>query len=444
VCTRGVLHPDFEPEPYWWLAYRPVGEPAVDVPRTARVVIVGAGYAGLSAALELSYQGVDAVVLEAKELGHGASTRSGGGVSGGVNLGRGLGGKHGAQEAERQRQALTDSYDGFDLVEKLVQREAINCHWQRTGRFIGAWTPKLYRTLCQRADRLNALTPVGARMVPRERQREEIASDFYFGGMVLERTAALHPALYYKGLLDACVRRGVPVCAHAAALRLERNGAGWKVTTARGTVDAEHVVIATNGYTGDLTPGLKRRIVPIASHIIATEELPADLAASLVPGKRTLADTRRVVCYYRMSPDGRRMIFGGRPRFTAVDTRTSATILHRFMTERFPQLGGARVTHAWTGNVAFTFDAMPHLGQEEGLHYCLGCNGSGVAMMTYLGYQVARKIAGAADYRCVFDTPDFPSHPGYRGSPWFLPVIGSWYRFRDDLDRKLAVWGFTQ
>ena len=178
--------------------------------------------------------------------------------------------------------------------------------------------------------------------------------------------------------------------------------------------------------------------MPIASHIIATEELPADLARSLIPKGRTLSDTRRVLCYYRMSPDGRRVIFGGRARFTQVDASVSAPILHRDMTARFPQLHGVKVTHAWTGNTAFTLDALPHMGQSDGLHFCLGCNGSGVAMMTYLGWQTARKIARAANYACSFDTPDFPGHRLYSGNPWFLPAIGGWYRLRDRIDRLLA------
>ena len=121
--------------------------------------------------------------------------------------------------------------------------------------------------------------------------------------MVVERSGKLHPALYYKGLLDACRRRAVAICAKAAVGRITRAGTGWRVETRRGALSAGDVVIATNGYTGDLTPALKRRVVPIASHIIATEELPADLAASLIPKGRTLSDTRRVLCYYRMSPD---------------------------------------------------------------------------------------------------------------------------------------------
>jgi glycine/D-amino acid oxidase-like deaminating enzyme len=179
-------------------------------------------------------------------------------------------------------------------------------------------------------------------------------------------------------------------------------------------------------------------VVPIASHIIATEELPADLARSLIPKGRTLSDTKRVLCYYRMSPDGSRMVFGGRARFTQVDARVSATILHGYMVDRFPQLRSIRITHSWTGNTAFTLDALPHMGSRDDLHYCLGCNGSGIAMMTYLGWQTARKIAGIANYACSFDTREFPDHPLYSGNPWFLPAVGGYYRLRDRLDRMFA------
>jgi glycine/D-amino acid oxidase-like deaminating enzyme len=139
-----------------------------------------------------------------------------------------------------------------------------------------------------------------------------------------------------------------------------------------------------------------------------------------------------------MSPDGTRMVFGGRARFTPADPELCARVLHGYMTERFPQLKGARVTHSWTGNTAFTLDALPHMGEEGGLHYCLGCNGSGIAMMTYLGTQTARKIGGLANAPCAFDGAEFPDHPLYTGNPWFLPLVGGWYRMRDRLDRVLA------
>jgi glycine/D-amino acid oxidase-like deaminating enzyme len=438
MLNPDILHRDFTPEPYWWEAYRPSAGELVNVPKEVRVAIVGGGYAGLSAALELAKHGIEAVVLEANELGFGASTRNGGAVSGGVNVGKSFSGRTVAIEPGRAEHILSDASDAFSLVDRLIADEKIECCWEKPGRFVGAWTPKHFEAQRRRLDMLNDAARSGARMVPRARQREEIASDYYHGGMVVERSGKLHPALYHKGLLAACRRRGVAVCAKAAVVRITPAGSGWNVETGRGAVAAGEVVIATNGYTGALTPALRRRVVPIASHIIATEELPADLAHSLIPRGRTLSDTRRVLCYYRMSPDGRRMIFGGRARFTQVDAAVSAPILHRYMTARFPQLHGVRVTHAWTGNTAFTLDALPHMGQSEGLHFCLGCNGSGIAMMTYLGWQTARKIAHAANYRCSLDRPDFPGHRLYSGNPWFLPAVGGWYRLRDRIDRLLA------
>ena len=438
MLNSDILHRDFKPEPYWWEAYRPRADELVGLPREVRVAIIGAGYAGLSTALELAKHGIDAVVLEAAELGSGASTRNGGAVSGGVNIGKGFTGKSAAINGERAARLLSDASDAFALIERLIAEERIECHWEKPGRFVGAWTRRHFEAQQQRLSLLNMAAQSGAYMVPRDEQRAEIASNYYHGGMVVERSGKLHPALYYKGLLEACRRRDVQVCAKAEVKRVAQIGGRWLLETSRGMVSAGDIVIATNGYTGNLTPGLKRRIVPIASHIIATEELPADLARSLIPKGRTLSDTRRVLCYYRMSPDGRRMIFGGRARFTQVDARVSTPVLHRYMTARFPQLHGVKVTHAWTGNTAFTFDALPHMGQSDGLHFCLGCNGSGVAMMTYLGWQTARKIARTANYACGFDTPVFPDHRLYSGNPWFLPAVGSWYRLRDRIDRLFA------
>jgi glycine/D-amino acid oxidase-like deaminating enzyme len=438
MLNADLLHRDFVPEPYWWQAYRPTAGDLAEVPREVRVAIIGGGYAGLSTALELAKNGIGSVVFEAHELGAGASTRNGGAVSGGVNVGKSFTGRSTPIDRERARHILSDASDALTLIERLVADERIDCFWETPGRFVGAWSRQHFEAQQRRLDLLNEAARSGAHMVPPERQRDEIASDFYRGGMVVEHSGKLHPALYYKGLLDACRRRGVAVCAQAAVRRITRRNAGWLLETARGSIVAGDVVIATNGYTGELTPALRRRIVPIASHIIATEELPPDLARSLIPKGRTLSDTRRVLCYYRMSPDGRRMIFGGRARFTQVEPRISAPILHRSMTARFPQLHGVKVTHAWTGNTAFTLDALPHMGQQDGLHFCLGCNGSGIAMMTYLGWQTARKIARVANAACSLDSAEFPDHRLYSGNPWFLPAFGSWYRLRDRVDRLLG------
>jgi glycine/D-amino acid oxidase-like deaminating enzyme len=244
--------------------------------------------------------------------------------------------------------------------------------------------------------------------------------------------------LFFKGLLTLCQQRNIPIATKTPATRLTQTGSGWRVDTPRGAIEAGDVIIATNGYTGDVTPDLKRRVVPVGSYIIATEELPPDLAKTISPKNRSFADTRRVLTYYRMSPDGKRLIFGGRAKFGHTDPVETAPILYQFMTDRFPQLKGSKITHAWTGNVAFTLDEMPHMGKFDNMHYALGCNGSGVAMMSYLGHQTARKIAGRVNHVCAFDRPEFPDHALYSGNTWFLPWIGRYFRTRDWLDRRFG------
>ena len=433
-----VLHPNFRSRPYWWEDIPEGEDPAADPPPQADVVIVGGGLTGLNCAIELGRGGAHPVVLEAGNFGFGASTRNGGGVSGGTSMGKGFTGKRGADALLRAM--VGDAADALTHIEELVARESIECHYERSGRFLGAFTPAHYAALATKVDLYNTAAAAEAEMVPRERQREEIASDYYFGGMLVGRSGKIHPALYHRGLMRAAERHGATLLGKTSAGALTRTSQGWRVDTSQGPIAAKEVVIATNGYTGRLTPELRRRLVPLASHMIATETLAPDLAASLIPRGRTLADTRRVLCYWRMSPDGTRVLFGGRARFTQVTPEVSAPVLHAMMLERWPQLRGTRVTHAWTGNVAFAFDYLPHTGQtERGLHYVMACNGSGVAMLSYLGAKMGRRLLGGENQSTAFDGRDFPTKPLYTGHPWFLPAVGAYYQMRDWIDRRYAA-----
>lgn len=434
-----IFHPEFKAKPYWWEAI-PMGEnPPAELPAKADIVIVGGGHTALNCAIELARAGTGVVVLEAEDFGFGASTRNGGAVSGGVNLGKGMSGAKSGGADPAIRAMVGDAAESFTHLEAVIAREGIECHYERRGRFVGAFTAKHYAGFAARVAMLNEAADAEATLIPRERQREEIATDYYFGGMVIERSGKLHPGLYHRGLMAAAERHGAVLVGRTRAGRLSRTGDGWQVETSRGTIAAREVVIATNGYTGGLTPDLQRRVIPLASHIIATEPLDPDVARSLIPKGRTISDTPRVLTYYRLSPDGTRVLFGGRARFTQVGPEVSAPALHGMMLARWPQLKGVRVTHAWTGNTAFSFDFLPHMGMtEKGLHYAMGCNGSGVAMLSYLGAQVGRKILGGANSINAFDGRDFPTMPLYNGYPWFLPFVGSWYRLRDWLDRRVA------
>ena len=436
--TASILDSSFKEEPYWWEAFRPQAIEAPSLPGRTDVVVVGGGYAGLATARALADGGVKSVVLEAEEFGSGASTRSGGGISAGLSIGKSFAGKSLDYAPELVRDVVGWAVAAYRGLFDLIERENIDCHLEQHGRFLGACAVSHYDGLRARFDKLRAGGATDCYLVSREEQRQEIGSDFYHGGMVLETAGKLHPALFYGGLLAAARRRNsITLAGHCRATGLARSGDGWRVTTGAGDIEARHVVIATNGYTSGLTPQLQRRLVPIASHIIATEELPADLVQKLCPKGRTFSETRRVLHYYRISPDGRRVIFGGRARFTEIPGELRARLLHRAMVERFPELADTKVTHTWQGNVAFTYDALPHAGEIDGLHFILGCNGSGVSMMPFLGDAMGKSIAGKLHGRMPFADTALPAIPLYSGNPWFLPAIGGAFRALDYIDEKI-------
>ncbi|ARP82012.1 FAD-dependent oxidoreductase [Bordetella genomosp. 8] len=433
--STDIFAPDFQRRPYWWEAYEPPDPGDDALPARADVVIVGGGYTGICCALTLREAGIDAVVLEAGRPGQGASTRSGGQMSGGVNVQKkalAAVGESPEQREARLATRLRDAAASMRYVESLIERHGIQCGWQKTGRLTTMWLPQHYEAWQARIDQLNACTDSHARMIPREQLHAEIGSNVYHGAALIEHAGHLHPAQLYGGMLAAARQAGARIHGNTPVTAIARTGDGYDARTARGTVRAQQVVIATNGYTGQEVGDLRRKVVPIATYMIATEELPPDLAADILPTNRAVSESRRVVNHYRLSPDGRRLLFGGRARFTPTGEETTARLLHRAMLKRFPQLAGTRITHSWGGNVAMTLDSMPHIGGADGLHYALGCNGSGVAMMSYLGHSVGRKIAEASGEPInAFDMGEIPGHPFYFGNTWFLFAIGSWYQARD-------------
>ena len=437
---KAIFAEDFKTTPFWWEAYQPRDDAPSEVPAATGTAIIGAGYSGLSCALELASCGQSVTVLEADLPGGGASTRSGGQVTGGVNVGKSPSGRDRPGRAEREAELLSEASAAYSLFEDIIEKHQIICGYHRSGRLTLAWTPAHLRMWADKIEKLNRLTNAGLRLLTPDELRGEIASDFYFGGLLMTAAGHIHPALYYSGLLRAARARGALICSKAPVIDIQRQGSRFRVVTARGELMAEEVVIASNAYTGSFAPGLRRGLIPVTTHMIATEELPADLAATLIPHNRAVAETRRVVNHYRMSPDGRRLLFGGRARFTRIDDRASGKILRDMMVARFPQLADAKISHSWGGRVAMTLDYLPHIGTREGIHYALGCNGSGITMMTYLGHAVARAILERRPTtRSAYGAQPLPTHPLYTGNPWFLPAVGSWYQLRDHWDRRVAI-----
>jgi len=223
------------------------------------------------------------------------------------------------------------------------------------------------------------------------------------------------------------------VAARCAVQGVTRDGSSFLLSTAQGQVRARDVVIATNGYTGSLTPWLQRRVIPIGSYMIATEPLPDGLMDRLFPTNRIVSDTRKVVYYYRPSPDRRRIIFGGRVSHQETDPRVSGPKLHAALVRLFPELHNTPISHSWCGFVAYTFDELMHLGKHEGLFYAMGYCGAGVGTSSYFGMRLGQQVLGLSEGKTALDGLPFQTRPLYSGNPWFLAPSVAYYRMRDSL-----------
>ncbi|WP_108482719.1 NAD(P)/FAD-dependent oxidoreductase [Oceaniglobus ichthyenteri] len=426
-----IFHPDFQQRPFWW-DDAPPDDGNTPLPPRVDVAIVGSGYCGLSAGLELARAGLRIAVLDSGQIGEGASTRNGGMVSGGLKLPEKMRRKMGPERFERVMQEAAKS---FYYLENFLEKEKFDAQYVRCGRFTGAHSPGAYHRLEAQADSIHRNTGFATNMVPKQAQHQEIGGDFYHGGMVVAESGGLNPARYHRALRQAFIDAGGTLHGHSEVKNIARSAGGFTLQTSAGDMQADQVFVATNGYSGPVWPWLRRRIIPIASYVIATEELSPDLISTLNPKARMLVDTKRILYYFRQSPDGRRIIFGGRASFRNSSEKTSAKSLHRFMCDVWPQLGQTRITHAWKGNVGFSFDMLPHMGSHDGIHFAGSYQGTGVAMATYLGHQSALKMLGRDQAPSVFGELRFPDNPLYHGTPWFLPIVGNYYRARDRFER---------
>ena len=424
---------DLKLTPYWWDQVPRPRLPETPPPARADVLVIGSGYTGLSAALQTARGGRDTLVIDAGDVGWGCSTRNGGQISTSVKprfdaLAR----RHGP---ERAYAIVREGQNSLAWVGAFVAAEKIDCDFRICGRFHAAHTAAKYEALARQITAQPAGLEVEAHVVPRAEQRRELGTDVYFGGIVYARHASVDPAKLHQGMLERALDAGARVVPHCAACAIRREGDGFVVDTARGMIAARRIVVATNGYTGRLTPWLRRRVIPIGSYVIATEPLARETMARLMPRDRIVSDTRKVVYYYRASPDRTRILFGGRVSINETDPRNSGPLLHAAMTQVFPELSTTRISHSWHGFVAYTFDELMHIGQRDGLHYAMGYCGSGVGMAGYLGMRLGQQVLGLKEGATGFDEIGFQTRPFYRGDPWFLAPSVMYYRWRDKWTR---------
>jgi Glycine/D-amino acid oxidases (deaminating) len=421
---------DFSTDPYWWEETpRPRLEEA-PLPKSVDVAIVGSGYTGLNAAIQTARAGRSTLVFDAGDAGFGCSTRNGGQISTSIKPTYGeLARLHGPEVA---RALHMEGRNALAWIGRFIAEEGIEARFKVVGRFHAAHSPRHFEKLARSVENQTPGLEVPCHVVPPAEQHRELGTDYYHGGVVYEAHAVLDPGRYHQGLLDRAIAAGATISAHNAVTRVARDDNGFVVTSKRGMVRARDVLIATNGYTGTATPWLRRRIIPIGSYIIATEALPKEVMDRLMPTQRIVSDTRKVVYYYRTSPDRTRILFGGRVTNGEADMATSGRLLKRELVRLFPELKDVGFTHSWSGTVAYTFDTLAHTGVREGIHYAMGYCGSGVSMASYLGLRAGQRIAGNPEGRTAFETPAFRTRPLYTGNPWFLSAAVAWYRFCDE------------
>jgi glycine/D-amino acid oxidase-like deaminating enzyme len=434
--SKPTLNRDYERRPYWHATMPALPDRSGKaLPDEVDVAVIGGGYTGLAAARQLASQGTKVVVLEGRTPGWGASTRNGGIAHPGYKWGpASLIKRHGPELAA---QLYRDSVEATAFLGRTIREAGIDAELRFNGYMELAWSRRDAEDFdAEVGPRTEWGTP--ARVVPFERLADEVGTRAYHGGLAIDTGGVIHPGKWFAGLVGLAEEAGADLHEGTRVKAVRRQGDGrFVVQSERGDILARDVLVATNGYTDGAAPSLRRRIIPIGSYMIATEPLPADLARELSPTGRAYFDTRNFLSYWHVSAD-RRLLWGGRVSFFPTTVDKTATLLYRRMLEVHPQVEGYRVEYSWGGKIGMTFDRMPHIGRSGGVMYAMGCCGSGVVLLHWLGTRAAQWMGGGE--APALAKLRFPLVPApYEGRPWFLPVVGEFFRARDRLAAREKV-----
>ncbi|MEH6359006.1 MAG: FAD-binding oxidoreductase [Pseudomonadales bacterium] len=426
---------------YWWeaapLSLQQRGNIA-DI-NDIDVAIIGGGFTGISAALTLAKAGKKAIIFDQGPIGFGASTRNGGQIGSGnqkipIHT---LESRFGADKAKA---LLNEGVQMLTHLKQLIAQEGINCDLQEVGRFRGAVRPKHYDAMAREMEALNKRTHVEFHMISKSEQHQEVNTDFYHGGYVLPGDGLIHPGKLHQGITKAAQSSGVIFQANTTVTHIEKTTRGFQLMTDSGPVIARDVILATNGYGGSTNSKTERQIIPVGSAIIATEELSNDKVKELLPRMRAYGNSANAFHYFRPSPDGKRILWGGRVgrwgdhmiQGEKQKNWRAFRHLREDMVKVFPSLGSVNIEFCWSGLIGYSFDDMPHIGtNEQGVHYACGYCGTGVTRSVYLGSKIAGRIINHQAGNTPFGEVPLPGHPFQAVAPQMVPVVERWYRLRD-------------
>ncbi len=400
-----------------------------ELPSQVDVAIVGSGFTGLSAAITLAKAGVSVVVFEKETIGWGASSRNGGIFSDGLFMGEeALEAKYGREKALAFWQW---SIDACDYVEEMVEREKIECDYRRSGEILLASKPSHFEALIKHeAYKEKVYGNAHSQLLDADQIEEEIGSKIYYGGRLNEGGGVLDPAKYVYGLARLAVQNGVLLFEKTEVQRIRRENGTKIMSTSSGEVKAGEVLLATNGYTGNLVPRVRHGIISGACYSIVTEPLSPQMQEEINPNGRCFYDSRNFINYFRLTADGR-VLIGGRTTLAAGDDLTmSGADLRDRLVVIHPQLKDVQVSHSWSGQLGLTFDQMPHVGYEGGVHFAYGYFGHGVILASYLGREMGLILSGQQEGSLFQEI----KHPRYFFASWerlYMPLLNAYFRFGD-------------
>lgn len=403
--------------------------------RSVAVAVIGGGITGLSAALHLAEADVEVAVLEANDIGWGASGRAFGQVVPYLKLGEDAVLRH--YGAERGQRVIDAVGEGPDLVFELISRHRIECWAMRSGLIFAAHSPSGRRAL-ERRTQYWQQRKAPVEMLDAARCAELIGSSLYQAASLDRRGGNINPLAYARGLAHAAVKAGAVLHAQARVRRLVRREKRWTIDVGNARVTADNVLVATNAYSPALWPGLRESIIPMRGHGFVTEPLSDNVRHTILPERQSLTDTRQLYSGVRMLPDGRLHASAHGPSFGPEPKpdwrRVDARIRRMYL-----QLGAVKWQQGWSGWVAMTTDHFPRLHElAPGLFAGLGYNGRGIAAATMMGRDLAALMRGGGD-ATVF--PVVPQQPlgWHRIAPTLIPGLVQVYRVRDAVhERRLG------
>jgi glycine/D-amino acid oxidase-like deaminating enzyme len=430
--TAVIMSEPFPLSPSLWAATAPPAPatPPLNESRSADVVVIGAGYAGLSTALHLAERGTEVVVLEAQEPGWGGSGRNGGQVIPGL--------KYDPDELEEkfgpEIGGRLAAFGGgtADTVFDLIERYRMDVPRKRSGWIQAAHTPAGVELVKRRAEQWQRRGVAGARILDSAAASGLIGSDRYLGGWVDPRGGAIQPLAFARGLARAALGAGASIYGRSPVTALARNGGKWIATTESGArVSADRVVVCTNAYGAGLMPRLSTTIIAPNSYQVATEPLSSNLAAAILPEGHVSSDTRQLLFYFRLDHQNR-LLMGGRGPYREPKSDKDWSHLERIIGKLFPQARDVPIAYRWCGRVAITQDFLPHLHEPEpGLLIDIGCMGRGVGVQTAMGRAMADYVATGRPNtlpRPPMTIKPLPLH-GLRQA--YFAAIVAWYSMQD-------------